>query len=136
MLTIIYKNKQLVTNSREIAAMVGKNHYQILRAIRECMEILYKFKFEVDNFFIKDTYLDLQGKPRPCYLLTKNGCAIVANKITKSKRILFNDEYITKFDEMEKILNPCIEDVLIKSLFEIKNIRLRKEKIILLHKLE
>ena len=56
------------------------------------------------DFFIQSTYSDEQGKPRPCYLLTRKGCDMVANKMTGEKGVLFTAAYVTQFDEMEKRL--------------------------------
>jgi len=54
------------------------------------------------NFFVESTYLDAYQREKPCYLLTKRGCDMVANKMTGDKGILFTATYVTKFEDMEK----------------------------------
>ena len=56
------------------------------------------------DFFVPSTYLDAQNQERPCYLIAKKGCDMVANKMTGEKGVLFAAAYVTKFEEMEKEL--------------------------------
>ncbi|HGM1295187.1 TPA: phage antirepressor KilAC domain-containing protein, partial [Clostridioides difficile] len=53
---------------------------------------------------IESTYINTQNKIQPCYLLTKKGCDMVANKMTGEKGIIFTAIYVTKFEEMEREL--------------------------------
>ena len=59
------------------------------------------------NFFIPSTYVDPKGEIRPCYLLTRKGCDMVANKMTGEKGVLFTAAYVDKFYEMESALRQC-----------------------------
>lgn len=52
------------------------------------------------DFFISSTYKDNKGEVRPCYLLTKKGCDMVANKMTGEKGVLFTAAYVTAFEKM------------------------------------
>lgn len=123
-LTIINQNGKLVTDSREVADMVDKQHKDLLASIRSYNEHLLSGHFRPEDFFIPSTYQDSTGRTLPCYLLTKKGCDMVANKMTGEKGVLFTATYVTKFEEMEKSLKPtCIEDVLIQSLQEMKDMR-------------
>lgn len=45
--------------------------------------------FGLSDFFIPNTYQDSTGRMLPCYLLTKKGCDMVANKMTGEKGVLF-----------------------------------------------
>lgn len=123
-LTIINKNGQLVTDSREVADMIGKRHSDLLESIDGFIKHLTNGNFRSLDFFIPSTYKDNKGEERPCYLLTRKGCDMVANKMTGEKGVLFTAAYVTKFEEMEQTLKPsCIEDVLIQSLIEMKQLR-------------
>lgn len=53
------------------------------------------------DFFVESGYVDRKGETRKCYLLTKKGCDMVANKMTGEKGVLFTATYIDKFYEME-----------------------------------
>jgi len=99
-LKVVSINGQLVTESREVAVMIGKNHADLLRDIRGYMETLGKSSFASADFFIESNYNDSQGKPRACYQLTKKGCDMVANKMTGEKGILFTAAYATRFEDM------------------------------------
>lgn len=101
-LTVSNLNGKLVTDSREVADMVGKEHKNLLRDIKGYMDILQSSTLSPANFFIEDTYKNENNQLYPCYLLTKKGCDMVANKMTGKKGVLFTAIYVTKFDEMEK----------------------------------
>ncbi|MBP3037950.1 Rha family transcriptional regulator [Bacillaceae bacterium Marseille-Q3522] len=101
-LTILSHDGQLVTDSRDVAEMVGKEHKHLLRDIKGYLEILGKSNFGLSDFFIESSYKDAQNKNQPCFLLTKKGCEMVANKMTGEKGVLFTAAYVTKFNEMEK----------------------------------
>lgn len=104
-LTIINQNGKLVTDSREVAKMIGKGHKNLLRDIKGYMGILESSTLSPQNFFIPSNYKTKgNNKTYDCYLLTKIGCAMVANKMTGKKGILFTAKYVTKFDKMEKTL--------------------------------
>jgi Rha family phage regulatory protein len=100
-LTIINKNGYLVTESREVAQMVGKRHSDLLESIDGYVQHLTNGDFRSSDFFIPSTYQDGKNETRPCYLLTRKGCDMVANKMTGEKGVLFTAAYVTKFEEME-----------------------------------
>lgn len=95
-LSIITHNGVETVDSREIAEMVGKNHKELLRDIRNYAEIIEnstECNFALSNFFIESSYKDPTGRTLPCYLLTKKGCDMVANKMTGEKGVLFTAGY-------------------------------------------
>lgn len=94
-----------VTDSREVATMTGKEHSNLMRDIRGYVSILENSKLNSQNFFVKDTYrVEGNNKTYDCFLLTKKGCDMVANKMTGEKGILFTAEYVTRFEEMEQAI--------------------------------
>lgn len=126
-LKIINFHGQLVADSREVAEMIDKQHSNLIRDIRNYEDILTNSKMNSLNFFIGSTYQDVKGETRPCYLLTRKGCDMVANKMTGEKGVIFTATYVTRFEEMEKKLNKpaCLEDIMIKQLEEQKVIKSR-----------
>ncbi len=93
-LTIINQNGTQVIDSREVAEMVGKNHKDLIRSIRsyvDTMENSNERNFAPVDFFIESTYHDSKGETRPCYLLTKKGCDMVANKMTGNLNYMFTE---------------------------------------------
>lgn len=103
-LQLINEHGKIYADSRQVAEMIGKDHAMLMRSIRNYEEILATAKLQAPDFFIKSSYLDNQGKLRPCYKLTRKGCDMVANKLTGAKGVLFTAEYVTRFEEMEKQL--------------------------------
>ena len=99
--TIIIKNKvagndrpQIMT-SLEIAELTGKQHKNIIQAIRNmepAWEKVNGLKFQLVN------YKDQKGELRPCYQLTKTECLYIATK--------FNDEararLVLRWQELEE----------------------------------
>jgi Rha family phage regulatory protein len=101
-LTIIKSNGQFAIDSREVAEMTEVRHSDLLEKINGYVTHLLNGKFRSVEFFIKSSYEDSTGRTLPCYLLTRKGCDMVANKMTGEKGVLFTAAYVTKFEEMEK----------------------------------
>ena len=106
-LTVINHNGIEVVDSREVAEMTGKEHRHLIRDIRGYAEIIENStepNFGLSDFFIPNTYMDSTGRTLPCYLLTKKGCDMVANKMTGEKGVLFTAAYVTAFEKMREAL--------------------------------
>ncbi len=102
-----YHGKSVI-DSREVAEMVEKNHKDLLRDIRgyiKIMENTNERNFAPVDFFIRSTYQDNKGEDRPCYLITKKGCDMIANKLTGEKGVLFTAAYVTAFEDMKRALD-------------------------------
>ena len=94
-----------VVDSRQVAEMVEKSHAHLMRDIAGYAKILAEStesKFGLSDFFIPSTYKDSTGRTLPCYLLTKKGCDMVANKMTGEKGVLFTAAYVTAFEAMRE----------------------------------
>ena len=110
-LTVINKNGVLLTDSREVAEMVGKEHKNLLRDIQGYIKVIEdSSKLSRQDFFIESTYQNSQNKTQPCYLLTKQGCEMVANKMTREKGILFTAEYVKRFNIMEECIKEAVKE--------------------------
>ncbi len=108
-LSIIEKDGTLWTDSRDVAAMVDKQHKDLMRDIRgyaATMSNSNERNFAPVDFFQESTYSDSKGEARPCYLISKKGCEFVANKLTGNKGVLFTAAYVTKFNAMEQREQP------------------------------
>ena len=105
-------NGKNVIDSRLVAEMIGMQHKELLRKIRGYDEILLSAKLRSVDFFISSTYKDSTGRELPCYLLTKQGCEMIANKLTGEKGVLFTARYVEAFNKMEEVLNdqPAISE--------------------------
>ena len=92
-------NKQQMMTSLEIAELTGKNHFDLMRAIRK-MEPAWE-KVQGCKFALLQRTYDLPNggtKTVPCYQLTKTECLYIATK--------FNDEarakLVLRWEELEK----------------------------------
>lgn len=103
-LKIVNQNGKLLADSREVAEMIGKQHKNLIRDIQGYIKVISNSsKLSPSNFFIESSYKQAgNGKENICYLLTKQGCEMVANKMTGEKGILFTAEYVQAFNKMEK----------------------------------
>ena len=105
-------NNVLTIDSREVAEMLEKQHWMVLRDIegskdgktKGIIDVLNDNKIVVVDFFIESSYKDAKGETRKSYLVTKKGCEVLANKMTGEKGILFTIKYVNKFNEMEQQL--------------------------------
>lgn len=80
--------------SLQIAEITGKLHKDVLEAIRNMEPAWVKIR---GRKFTLANYTDAQGKPRPCYELSKTECLYIATK--------FNDEarakLVLRWEELE-----------------------------------
>lgn len=100
--SLIIKENTVTIESREVAEMVGKQHKELLRDIRTMSGYLGESKIAQSEFFIESEYINSQNKKQPCFLLTKQGCEMVANKLTGKKGTVFTAKYVQKFNKMEQ----------------------------------
>lgn len=104
-LIVFEKDGQYLADSREVALAVGKEHRFLLRDIRGYIDHLNETNFAPVEFFIESAYIDSKGETRPCYLITKKGCDMIANKMTGKKGVLFTAAYVTAFEKMQNFIN-------------------------------
>lgn len=100
--------QELTLDSREIARMIEKEHKNLMRDIANYVSVIntantddfsgLNFELAEDEeggavqagksleYFIPSFYVDAQGKTRPCYLCTKKGCDLIANKCTRCEQ--------------------------------------------------
>lgn len=87
--------------SNEVAEMIGKEHSKLIRDIRTYIGYLAEAKIGSGDFFIESTYKDSNNQNRPNFLLTKQGCEMVSNKLTGAKGVQFTAKYVSRFNQME-----------------------------------
>lgn len=101
---------QKYIDSREVAEMMEAPHADILKKLegrkdrKGYIQILSEGQMSVADYFTKSSYIDAQGKERPCYNVTRLGCDFLANKFTGEKGILFTGRYVKRFREMEQVI--------------------------------
>ena len=90
-----------IISSLEVAEMVERNHFDVMRDIRKIIEHLGESKI-AESYFIESTYTNKQNKEIPCYLLTKKGCELYSTRMTGAKGTQFAVAYIERFNQMEE----------------------------------
>ena len=120
-------NNELTIDSREVAEMLGINHWEILRKldgtdkVKGSIPILTNNKIVVSKYFIQSEYKDLSGKRNKCYLCTKLGCDFLANKFNGEKGILFTAKYVERFNAMERSIKENSILIANKEIEELKD---------------
>ena len=99
---------QALTTSREIADYFGKAHKNVVRDIRNTLEQLEQTpegqEFSRLNFELT-YYTDGQGKPRPAYVLTRDGFTLLAMGFTGARAMQFKVAYINAFNRMAAMIS-------------------------------
>mgnify|MGYP004710643551 CR=1 FL=1 len=103
-LTITERKGQLYADSREIAVMIGKTHHKLLRDIRTYINHFIESKIGYNEYFIESFYVSERNTKKPCYLVTRKGCDLIAHKLTGVKGTMFSVAYINRFYDMERAL--------------------------------
>ena len=117
-----------VVDSREVAEMIGKKHSHLMRDIQSYEKVISENpKLDSQNFFIRDNYkVEGNNKTYDCYLLTKQGCEMVANKMTGEKGIIFTAEYVQAFNKMEQSVPQLSKEL--QAIFVLDNRTVEIEK--------
>lgn len=103
-LTVFEQNGQLWTDSREVAATVESRHADLLEKIEGYTRYLTDGDFRPLDYFVPSSYIDSKGEKRPCYLCTKIGCDMIANKLQGRKGVQFTARYIEAFEKMKEFI--------------------------------
>ena len=89
--------------SLEIAELTGKQHNDVLKAIRKMEPAWEKI---TQGKFSLSTYKDSTGRKLPCYFLTKTECLYIATK--------FNDEararLVLRWEELERDVREKMDE--------------------------
>ena len=95
---------QIVADSRDVAALIGKQHFHVMRQIRQMCRHLTESKIGFSEFFIPATYTDSTGRALPCYYMTQMGCEMIANKQTGAAGTIFTAQYVKAFHAMKEFI--------------------------------
>mgnify|MGYP002673256144 CR=1 FL=1 len=125
-MNLIERNGVFYVDSRQVAEITSKRHDHLVRDIDGYIAVINQNpNLGADDFFVESSYTAGTGKAYKCYLLTKKGCDMVANKMTGEKGILFTATYINKFYEMEKKLHEQV----IPSEYQLKALDIKEKEL-------
>ena len=98
---LVHQNgERLFVTSLDISNRFGKQHKDVLRAIRdlECSS-----EFNRRNFALVE-YNDAKGENRPAYEITRDGFVFLCMGFTGPQAALWKERYIQAFNDMEAAL--------------------------------
>lgn len=105
-----YRNKFVVVESRIIAEIFNKKHFNVIRDIEEMSKKVDELKFEGNSkisntpYFIKSEYITANKRKQPCYLVTPKGFHLLTMSYTGDEALILKLKYIDKFEQMESLL--------------------------------
>ena len=91
--------EQVVTDSRKVAEVFGKEHKNVLTAIREILVA----ENQATKFFYESEH-EYRGQKFPLYLMNRDGFSLLVMGFTGAKAMQWKIRYIEAFNEMEKRL--------------------------------
>lgn len=98
--------EQLVTTSRVVAEVFGKQHGHVIRDIEE-------MGIDQSNFgemYQVDSYDDNYGRKQKMYLISRDGFSLLVMGYTGEKALKFKLDFIKAFNAMEKELKRLAEE--------------------------
>lgn len=105
---VYLNNNEAVCDSLLIAEKFEKQHKNVIRAIENIMAD--SPAQNCARCFRKTTYKDEQGKPRPMYLMNRDGFAFLVMGFTGKKANEWKWNYIHAFNHMEAILRERLTE--------------------------
>lgn len=100
---IVYRGEsnQPLTNSKLVAEVFGKNHKDVMKAIRNLTEGSAQ-NCAVHKMFSESTYLNEQNKEQPMFIMNQDGFTLLAMGFNGKKAMEFKLKYIEAFNKMKK----------------------------------
>lgn len=82
---VVYKTNKgtPVTDSVKVAQVFGKQHKNVMQSIRNILGTAENSAHQ--RWFCESTYSDAQNKPRPMYLMNRDGFSLLAMGLTGAK---------------------------------------------------
>ena len=106
---------KLITTSRNVAHVFGKEHKSVLRSIDQ---LQMSNDFRQRNFALTD-FIDKNGDTQRKYEMTRDGWSILVMGFQGEKAMKFKEKYIAKFNEMEKALKKMLPQTFADALREL-----------------
>lgn len=98
---IVYKRDgQPAVSSRDVAEQFGKEHKDVLEAIRKLMAE----NSALLPMFYKDEYTTVQNRKMPMYYMNRDGFTLLAMGFTGKEALTWKLKYIQAFNMMEEKL--------------------------------
>ena len=97
---VIMRDQQALTTSLKVAEKFKKAHKNVLQSIKN----LTAENSAVKNMFAESTYVNGRGQEQPMYYMNRDGFTLLVMGFTGKDAMKFKLEYITAFNDMEKLI--------------------------------
>lgn len=94
-------NGEVLTTSLNVAKVYRKEHRDIMRKIRHFIDVIPEL---AERNFTLGSYKDQNNQDRPMYLMDRKGFAILVNKFTGDKALIFTAKYTDAFERMTELI--------------------------------
>lgn len=107
--SVVYKTEKgtPVTDSTKVAGVFGKQHKNIIQAIRNLLGSAENSAHA--HWFYESTYLDVQGKKRPMFIMNRDGFSLLAMGLNGAKALQFKVAFIDQFNKMEEVVKQVVQ---------------------------
>ncbi len=107
--SVVYKTEKgtPVTDSIKVAGVFGKQHKNIIQAIRNLLGSAENSAHA--RWFYESTYLDAQGKKRPMFIMNRDGFSLLAMGLNGAKALQFKVAFIDQFNKMEEVVKQVVQ---------------------------
>lgn len=105
-LLVARSGERIYTTSRKVATHFGKNHRDVLKAIKNLLAELSGIDFEAstERNFALSSYTDSTGRSLPEYHLSHDGFALLAMGFTGREALRWKVAFLAAFRQMERDL--------------------------------
>ena len=104
---LIEENGIVVTTSRHVAEVYGKNNKDVMKKIRYFIDLIPEL--DGRNFTLVD-YIDDKKEKRPMYKMDRQGFSMLVNKFTGDKATIFTHKYTKAFEKMANLIDQLSEE--------------------------
>ena len=91
-----------VTDSVKVARVFEKQHKNVMKSIRNILGSAKNLAHQ--NWFAETTYMDVQGKRQPMFLMNRDGFSLLTMSLTGEKAMAFKVAFIEQFNRMEQAI--------------------------------
>lgn len=99
-ITLIEHDEIITVSSRDVAERFGKQHKDVLEAIRNLIDQ----NSAVKNMFIESAYKNTRGRYYEEYLMDRDGFSLLIMGFTGKKALAWKIKYLEAFNAMEERL--------------------------------
>jgi Rha family phage regulatory protein len=109
---VIIQDEKAITTSLKVAEVFEKEHKNVLRDIKELIQEIDDQEDVGQLIFEPSSYINLQGKSQPMYLMNKDAFTMLVMGYNGKKATSFKMKYIQAFNKMESHIREMQKTIL------------------------